>query len=65
MKDLIVNRLSQPSTWRGAAVLLAMFGFAPSAADTLQSIAQWVVTGIGLWELVRNGRTFARGGVNA
>ena len=65
MLNIIKSYLAQPSTWRGLTVLLAMFGFAPTAADAVQQTAQWVIAGIGLWDVLRSGRTWARGGANA
>lgn len=65
MMSTFKNYVAQPSTWRGLAVLGAMAGFAPEASDLAQQSAQGVVAVIGLWELMRRGRTVKVGGLNA
>lgn len=55
MKQLILQYLRQPSTWRGLALILAAAGIAVDPA-LLEQIGVGVVGAIGLIETLRNER---------
>lgn len=49
MKDLILKRMREPSTWAGIAALAAVFGL---PADTVNLVGQVVMGGAGLAAIV-------------
>ncbi len=55
MKQLILQYIRQPSTWRGLALILAAAGIAVDPA-LLEQIGVGVVGAIGLIETLRNER---------
>ncbi|UUJ74511.1 hypothetical protein [Microcystis phage Mae-Yong1326-1] len=60
----MLARFKQPSTWRGLALLGVALGATPEATAGVEAIGTGVVGAIGLWDLIRNGRTFQQAGLN-
>lgn len=51
--EIIKTYAKQPSTWRGLALLLSLFGIAVDP-ELLAGVGTGVVAGIGLYETVKN-----------
>ena len=57
MLDWVRDRAQEPSTWRGLALLLAVVGV-PHAEGIVQHASVIILSGIGLFDVVRKGSKF-------
>jgi hypothetical protein len=62
MFNWIIGQLSQPSTYRGLALLGASIGLSGEVTGALPTIGAGLVALIGLWDVVRKGRAFGSSG---
>ena len=59
MLDWVRDRAQEPSTWRGLALLLSVVGI-PHAEGIVQHASVIIVSGIGLFDVVRKGSKFGQ-----
>lgn len=55
-------QLRQPSTWRGLALVLTTLGVSPAATNHIEAIGVGVTAALGMWDVLRAGRTFGNPG---